>query len=88
MTMAPRPIFTSEALWYWANRPPDSPTRALDRISATILVPLVLIPWARAILGLLPVARTALPSSVPKNQHSTATMPTQNSRAMRQVCSG
>ena len=35
-----------------------------------------------------PVARTALPSSVPKNQHSTAIVPMQNTSAMAQVCQG
>lgn len=38
-----------------------------------IFIVSVFTPWARTILRLLPVARMAQPSSVPKNQYITAT---------------
>ena len=38
-----------------------------------IFIVSVFTPWARTILRLLPVARIAQPSSVPKNQYITAT---------------
>ena len=76
MTMAPRPMLMSAKLWYWASRAPDSATSPLERTRPSTLLKSVLIPCARAMLGLAPVARSEEPSSVPKNQYRTATMTT------------
>ena len=70
MTMAPRPMLTSAKPWYWLSRAPDKATRPLETIRPSTTLKLVLMPWARLMLGLEPVARMAQPSSVPKNQYS------------------
>ena len=68
MTMAPRRPMSMVALpWYWASKAPDRATRPLESIRPSTLVVSVLIPWARDMLELEPVARRAQPSSVPKN---------------------
>ena len=72
MTMAPRPMSMVALPWYWASKAPDRATRPLESIRPSTLVVSVLIPWARDMLELEPVARRAQPSSVPKNQYSTA----------------
>ena len=59
--------------------PPESATRPLERLSpSTFMVPM-LMPWARLMLGLEPVARMALPCSVPKYQYKKAMMAAVNS---------
>ena len=68
MTMAPRPMLISLALLYWASSAPERATRPLETTSPSTLAKLVLMPWARAMLALAPVARREQPSSVPKNQ--------------------
>ena len=68
MTMAPRPALTSENPWYWAYRALDRATMPLESIRPSTLFQPTLMPWARLMLGLAPVARMPLPSSVPKNQ--------------------
>ena len=68
MTMAPRPMLISQALLYWTSRAPDRATRPLEITRPSTLVKSVLMPWARAMLALEPVARREQPSSVPKNQ--------------------
>ena len=68
MTIAPRPMFTSDAPWNCASSAPDSATRPLESIRPSTMLEFVLMPCARAILGFEPVARSALPFSVPKNQ--------------------
>ena len=72
MTMAPRPMLISEEPWNWASRPPERATRPLDTMRPSTTLALVLMPWARAMLGLAPVARREQPFSVPKNQYKTA----------------
>ena len=57
MTMAPRPLLISEKPWYWESRPPDRATRPLDTTRPSTLHQLVLMPWARAMLWLAPVAQ-------------------------------
>ena len=74
MTMAPRPMLISELPWYWASSAPERPTRPLEIIKPRTFMRLVEMPWARAMCSLLPVARMAQPSWVPKNQYSSATM--------------
>ena len=66
--MAPVPMPISAYFWLWQMSPPERPTRALDSMSAIILVFAVETPRARIMSSLLPVARKALPISVPKNQ--------------------
>ena len=44
----------------------------MDTTRPRTLAVLVLMPWARAMLWLAPVARRAEPCSVPKNQYSSA----------------
>ena len=87
MTMAPRPIFTSTAPWYWASSAPDRATRPLESISPTVTVTRVSIPWALAMRRLAPVARRQEPYSVPKNQYrmpmSTANVTTAGIRGLR-----
>ena len=53
---------------------PERPTRPLEIIKPRTFMRLVEMPWARAMCSLLPVARMAQPSWVPKNQYSSATM--------------
>ena len=69
MTMLPAPICTSAKFWLWAMKAPLRATRPLLSTRPRIFMLSVLMPWARTMRGLLPVARTALPSSVPKNQY-------------------
>ena len=54
---APAHVHVALKPWYWASRAPDRATRPLDSIRPSTLVKLVLMPWARAMLGLAPVAR-------------------------------
>ena len=70
MTMAPVPMPMSAYFWLWQMRPPERPMSALERMRASILVAFVFWPRARIMASLLPVARSALPISVPKNQYS------------------
>ena len=63
-------MLTSAKPWYWLSRAPDKATRPLETIRPSTTLKLVLMPWARLMLGLEPVARMAQPSSVPKNQYS------------------
>ena len=65
-------VLISLALLYWARRAPERATRPLAIIRARTLARSVLMPWARAMAGLEPVARREQPSSVPKNQYSAA----------------
>ena len=68
ITMAPRPICASAKPWYWARSPPESATIPFEMASAKTFIVFMFIPCAFAMLWLQPVARTAEPSSVPKNQ--------------------
>ena len=77
MTMAPRPALTSANPWYWEYRALDSATIPLEIISPKTLLRLTLIPWARLMLGLAPVARMEQPISVPKNQYRITMMAAQ-----------
>ena len=72
ITIAPVPMPMSAYFWLWHTRAPDKPTRPLLMVSASSLVQFVFTPWARIIASLLPVARMALPISVPKNQYRKA----------------
>ena len=83
MTIAPRPMLTSALPWYCAYSPPASPTSAFESTSPSTLFVLVLMPCARAMLGLAPVARMECPTSVPKNQYSTAMSTTQKIAPIR-----
>ena len=74
--MAPVPMPMSAYFWLWQMRPPERPTSALESMRAIILVLAVETPSARIMSSLLPVARSALPISVPKNQYSRAMMST------------
>ena len=86
MTMAPRPILMSAKLWYCESSAPDSATSPLEIISPSTLFKFVLMPWARAMLAFAPVARSEQPSSVPKNQYSTAMITNVNSPATKMGC--
>ena len=66
----------SAYFWLWQMSAPERPIRALESTRAIILVELVLTPKARIMYSLLPVARSAEPISVPKNQYRMATMAT------------
>ena len=68
MTMAPRPMLISAKPWYCAIRPPESATMPLESDRPSTFMALMLMPCARLIDGLAPVARMALPCSVPKYQ--------------------
>ena len=72
ITIAPRPMSTLLLPWYWASRPPARPTMPLDIMRPITVLRDVLMPWARAIWRLAPVARSALPLSVLKNHQSSA----------------
>ena len=69
ITMVPTPMPTSAKPFACATVAPDKATRALEITSPSTTIVLVLMPCARAICGLKPVARMAVPSSVPKNQY-------------------
>ena len=73
MTIAPRPMFTSAKPWNWAISPPESATMPLDSERPSSFMLSMLMPSARLMAGLLPVARIAEPCSVPKYQYSTLT---------------
>ncbi len=69
MTMEPVPIWMSAKLWYCAMSAPESAMRALPSISPIVFMASVLMPCARDMRALMPVARMAHPISVPKNQY-------------------
>ena len=66
--MAPVPMLMSAYFWLWHTSAPDSPTRPLDRLSASSFVTRTSMPSARHMSSFWPVARMAEPISVPKNQ--------------------
>ena len=68
MTIAPLPIDTSAVPWNWVMRPPASATMPLESARPRSFMLLTLMPCARLIEGFAPVARIALPCSVPKYQ--------------------
>ena len=57
ITIAPRPALTSAKPWYWAYRPLEKATMPLEITRPRILLISVLIPCARDIFALHPVAR-------------------------------
>ena len=72
-TMEPTPIVLVALLCWKTTKAPESATKALESTSPKIFELCVLIPCAIAIFSLLPVARIALPVSVPKNQYKSPT---------------
>ena len=68
ITIVPTPMPTSAKPLFCATMAPESATRPFEMTSPRTIMPSVLIPCARAIWALIPVARTAVPISVPKNQ--------------------
>ena len=81
--MAPLPMLASAKLWYWLSSAPDRATSPLESIRPSTFPVSVLMPWARAMLGLAPVARRDAPSSVPKNQYSTEIIARENTPTTR-----
>ena len=79
-------MLISAKLWYCESSAPESATSPLEIIRPSTLLKFVLMPWARAMLAFAPVARSEQPSSVPKNQYSTAMMTTVNSPATKMGC--
>lgn len=69
ITIAPRPMLISAKPWYWLNSAPENATSPLEIIRPSTRLKSVLIPCARDIRSLHPVARREHPSSVPKNQY-------------------
>ena len=86
--MAPVPMPMSAYFWLWHTSPPDKPTSPLLIVSASSLVQFVFTPCARIMASLLPVARMALPISVPKNQYRKAiiTIATPTPRRREATC--
>ena len=72
MTMAPRPMLISAKPWYWAEQRSGKCNKTIGEHQTEDSAKSVLIPCARAIFSLHPVARREHPSSVPKNQYRTA----------------
>jgi hypothetical protein len=72
-TMVPTPIEMSAPPCDWANSAPARPISAFDSAMPTSVCRSVETPWARAILGLTPVARIASPSSEFRNPFSPTT---------------
>ena len=68
MTIAPCPIVSVALPSRCATSAPERAISALDSISPTIFIAEVLMPCARLMRSFMPVARIALPISVPKNQ--------------------
>ena len=85
ITIAPRPIWTSAKPWYWLSSAPENATRPLESIRPSTMLKLVLMPCARAMLALQPVARMEQPSSVPKNQYKIAITTTIRTATIRMV---
>ena len=70
MTMVPMPLLMSALPLVWANSAPPRAMRALERAMPRTIILEVGTPWARAMRALMPVARTARPVLVLKNQSS------------------
>ena len=68
MTIAPRPMLTSAVPWNCVISPPESATTPLESARPMTFIRSMLMPCARLIAGLEPVARSAEPCSVPKYQ--------------------
>ena len=71
-TMTPTPMVTSALPWLWAKRAPARPTRLLESAMPARTAPPVETPWAAAMAGLAPLARSDSPYSEPRNQAMTA----------------
>ena len=80
---APAHVHVDEALILGQQAGGERATRPLEIISPSTLVKLVLMPWARLMLGLAPVARREQPISVPKNQYRITMMATQKTAPHR-----
>ena len=65
--------------------PPDSATRPLLSARPITFMRLVLMPWARAMLPLMPVARRAEPCSVPRYRYSATTRATHTPSTIQMV---
>ena len=72
MTIAPLPELTSAKPWYCEYNALARPTRPLEIIRPSTVLKFVLMPCARLMFGLQPVARIEQPRSVPKNQYNMA----------------
>ena len=81
--MAPRPMPTSTKPWYWVSSAPLSATSPFESMRPSTLLRSVLMPWARAMLALAPVARSEQPHSVPKNQYKRPITAMVNTAKMR-----
>ena len=68
MTIVPVPIPTSANPLLCATSAPQIATKPLESRSPMTIMTSVLTPFARIMCGFAPVARIAVPSSVPKNQ--------------------
>ena len=68
ITMVPMPIEMSAPPWVCTNSAPASATSAFDSARPQTVSLSVEMPWARAMRGLLPVARIARPTSDAKNR--------------------
>ena len=68
--MRPMPIWMSANPLYCAMNEPHSATSPFESASPTIFICPVLMPWARAMSSLSPVALSATPYSVPRNRYT------------------
>ena len=68
MVTMPCPMLMSTDFCAWLSRQPDRPVKAFATHSPTVVVKAGLIEEERTMSGLLPVARMARPSRVPKNR--------------------
>jgi len=72
ITIDPVPILISPYPWFWATKAPDTEISPLEITSPKTLDVSVFPPKARTINSLFPVALSAHPISVPKNQYRAA----------------
>ena len=85
MTIVPVPMPTSAKPLLCATSAPQIATIPFDRSSPRTIITSVLTPFARIMWGFAPVARIAIPSSVPKNQYVSRMASTTTTVPMRRI---